>query len=480
VAFTEPAFLFLFLPVVLALYFCVGKRAQNIFLAVASVLFYTLGEPAMVMLMLVSCLFNYACARKLDRMEDGRQRAILLAVAVAANLGALGIFKYLNFAVDSLNLLIAAAGADPIRLRPIRLPLGISFYTFIALSYVIDVYRREVRSDGSPLNVILYLSFFPRLAAGPIVRYRDGAPQMAERSIRLADFAAGVRRFIVGLGKKMIVANAVAQPADAIFSLPAAELTAGLAWLAVLCYTIQIYFDFSGYSDMAIGLGRMFGFRFPENFNYPYAAVSIADFWRRWHISLSAWFRDYLYIPLGGSRVAPSKVYRNLLIVFLLCGLWHGARWSFVVWGLYYGAFLIIERLGLLDRVISRPGPLRHLYVLLVVAIGWVLFRAGTLSAAAAMLAAMAGFGSGAVQQTRSFVDPAIVGAILIGMVGSAPWVPWLRNTIQRWDEFKTPAAALGRSAFKLGGLTWLLVVLFVSIALSAAGTYNPFIYFQF
>jgi alginate O-acetyltransferase complex protein AlgI len=478
VVFTEPTFLFLFLPVVLGLYFGLRKPCRNALLTVVSVFFYTLGEPDLVALLLTSCLLNHACARRLEQMDDGRKRRILLGVCIAGNLAALGIFKYLNFAVESLNVLLTAAGADAIALRRIHLPLGISFYTFHALSYVIDVYRREVRAAKSPTSAMLYLSLFPQLVAGPIVRYHDLAPQIAERAVRLEDFAAGIRRFIVGLGKKMIIANTVARPADALFSLPTADLTAGLAWLGILCYAIQIYFDFSGSSDMAIGLGRMFGFRFRENFNYPYAAGSITDFWRRWHISLSTWFRDYLYIPLGGSRMAPLGVYRNLLIVFLLCGLWHGASWNFVVWGLFHGGFLVLERLGVLKGITARPGPLRHFYVLLVVAVGWVFFRAETLTAAFGFLAAMAGFGSGAAQQVRFFLDPVALGAILIGVVGSAPIVPWLQTKSQRWKEFR--GASLVQGVFELGSLAGLLVVLFVSITLSAAGTYNPFIYFRF
>jgi alginate O-acetyltransferase complex protein AlgI len=476
--FTEPAFLFLFLPVVLGLYFGVRQGWRNALLTVASVFFYTLGEPDLVVLLLASCLLNHACARRLDAMEDGRRRRILLGVCVAGNLAALGVFKYLNFAVESLNVLLTSAGANAIVLRRIHLPLGISFYTFHALSYVIDVYRREVRAARSAARAMLYLSLFPQLVAGPIVRYHELAPQIAQRVVRLEDFAAGIRRFIVGLGKKMIIANTVARPADTLFSLPTADLTAALAWLGVLCYTIQIYFDFSGYSDMAIGLGRMLGFRFPENFNYPYAAGSITEFWRRWHISLSTWFRDYLYIPLGGSRRAPLVVYRNLLIVFLLCGLWHGASWNFVVWGLFHGGFLILERLGVLKDITARPGPLRHGYVLLVLAVGWVFFRADTLTAALGYLAAMAGLGSGAAQQVRFFLDPVAVGAIVIAVVGSVPMVPWLER--RPWQRKGFGGGPFVQGALEFGRVAGLLAVLFVSITLSAAGTYNPFIYFRF
>ncbi len=257
----------------------------------------------------------------------------------------LGVFKYANFFADNVNALLQAAHVQPVAVPHVLLPIGISFFTFHAISYVIDVSRRDATAQKSPVHAALYLLLFPQLIAGPIIRYRDIADQLARRIVSIDDFAYGVRRFVIGLAKKVLIANVVAGPADKIFSLPAAELSAAHAWLGIVCYTLQIYFDFSGYSDMAIGLGRMFGFRFPENFRWPYVATSVTAFWRRWHISLSTWFRDYLYIPLGGNRVSPARRYFNLITVFFLCGLWHGASWNFVIWGLWHGAFLVIERL---------------------------------------------------------------------------------------------------------------------------------------
>jgi alginate O-acetyltransferase complex protein AlgI len=331
-------------------------------------------------------------------------------------------------------------------------------------------------SQKSPVHAALYLLLFPQLIAGPIIRYRDIADQLARRSVTLDDFAAGVRRFIVGLGKKVLVANIVAAPADQIFALGAAQLTTPLAWLGIACYTLQIYFDFSGYSDMAIGLGRMFGFRFPENFRWPYVAGTIQEFWRRWHISLSTWFRDYLYVPLGGSRTTPARTYRNLVIVFFLCGLWHGASWNFVIWGLFHGFFLVVERLGLAAVLHRLWAPVRHAYVLLVVMVSWVFFRANTLPEAMAFLSALCG-ATEAVSPPLTFqwyLTPELMLALAAGIAGSAPLVPALGASLERG-----PAPGRARlvdlaSAVALGG------IFFASILQLAARTYNPFIYFRF
>src|SRR5947208_3765821 len=296
--------------------------------------------------MLASIAFNYWMAIAIDRRRGDPQAPWFLAVAVGVNLVVLCVFKYANFFSDNVNALFLVLGVDPVVVPRVLLPIGISFFTFHAISYVVDVYRRDATAQKSPVHAALYLLLFPQLIAGPIIRYRDIADQLARRTVRLDDFAYGVRRFVIGLAKKVLIANVVAGPADAIFGMPAAQLSAAHAWLGIVCYTLQIYFDFSGYSDMAIGLGRMFGFRFPENFRWPYIAASVQEFWRRWHISLSTWFRDYLYVPLGGNRVPPARTYRNLVTIFFLCGLWHGASWNFVLWGLWHGAFLVVERVA--------------------------------------------------------------------------------------------------------------------------------------
>lgn len=373
--FSSIIFLFQFLPLCLLLYFLAGKRLRNLLLLIASLVFYAWGESYYVLLMLVSILVNYICGLMIDRYR-GRQAARgFLIAAIAFNVLSISVFKYANFLVDNLNTVLSQIGAGPIELAPIHLPIGISFFTFQAMSYAVDVYRRDASVQRNPLNIGLYIALFPQLIAGPIIRYHDIAAQLIRRRVRLDDLSYGIERFVVGLGKKVLIANQVAIIADQVFSFPYETLTPGVAWLGVLCYTLQIYFDFSGYSDMAIGLGRMFGFHFLENFNYPYISRSIREFWRRWHISLSSWFRDYLYIPLGGNHKGPLRTYLNLLIVFFLCGLWHGAGWNFVIWGLLHGLFLVIERLGF-EKILNRCwSPLRYLYVMLVVCTGWVFFE---------------------------------------------------------------------------------------------------------
>ena len=494
--FTEPTFLFVFLPVLLGLYALPWRFSRNALLLVASIAFYATGGGAFTWLMLGSIAVNYLAALRIDRLGqlgDAPAATRLLRITVAANLLVLGVFKYAGFVVTNVNTALGVAGLAPLVVPAIALPIGISFFTFHAISYVVDVKRGDAVAQKGPVAAALYLLLFPQLIAGPIIRYRDIAAQLATRTIGRADLAYGARRFIVGLAKKMLVANIVAGPADQIFALPAAQLTAPLAWLAVVCYTLQIYFDFSGYSDMAIGLGRLFGFRFPENFRYPYAAASVQDFWRRWHISLSTWFRDYVYVPLGGNRGSPGRTHLNLVTVFFLCGLWHGASWTFVAWGLFHGAFLVLERLrasadGVPGRAPRRaPGLVRraagHAYALAVVMVGWVLFRADTLAGAGAMLGALVGLGAGApTAYTWSwYVTPELMLALGAGVVGATPVLPLLIRRLRR---------AGGGAAGNTGTtLPWapsavaavgLALLLGASIMLSAARTYSPFIYFRF
>jgi alginate O-acetyltransferase complex protein AlgI len=486
VLFTEPTFLFLFLPLLLALYYAglpsvvlakQGREWRNRLLLAASVLFYARGAGAFTALVLTSIAFNYVAALAVNRWRDTPAGRWVLGGAVAVNLMVLLVFKYADFTIENVNVALAAFGARPFALPHLLLPIGISFFTFHAISYVVDVHRQDASAQKRPVEAALYLLVFPQLIAGPIVRYRQIATQLTERVTTTPDFAYGVQRFIVGLGKKMLIANTLAGPADRIFGMPAGEITTAHAWLAVVCYTLQIYFDFSGYSDMAIGLGRMFGFRFPENFNYPYIASSVQDFWRRWHMSLSAWFRDYVYIPLGGNRTSSGRMYFNLVLVFFLCGLWHGASWTFVVWGLFHGLFLVIERVGLAARLQRWPRALRHAYLLLVVMIGWVFFRADTFSSALLMLGAMAGVG-GHLSTPYSpawYLTPQVLVTLLAGALGSTPAVA----SLTRWRD-RTADTALVRPAWDFATVAALLVVFVGAIAQSAAGTYNPFIYFRF
>ncbi len=482
--FTAPSFLFVFLPLVLALHVVPHAAWRNWLLLAASVVFYASGAGAFTSLILTSIAVNYVAALAIDRHRGRPAGRWLLRATVAANLVVLAVFKYAGFLGANLNAALNVAGGTPLPVPDITLPIGISFFTFHAISYVVDVARGDAVAQKGPVEAALYLLLFPQLIAGPIIRYREIAGQLSRRLVTTADVALGARRFVVGLAKKTLVANTVAAPADQLFALPSAELTAATAWLAVVCYTLQIYFDFSGYSDMALGLGRMFGFRFPENFRYPYVATSVQDFWRRWHLSLSAWFRDYLYVPLGGNRVAPVRVYVNLVTVFALCGLWHGASWTFVVWGLYHGTFLVLERLASHDRAATTPGPLRmatgHVYALVVVMVGWVFFRADSLAGAFGVLAAMSGLG-GAVPARFDvwwYLTPEVALAIVAGAIGAMPVAPLLAS---RLAPASTPDRPATMGALASAGTVAVVGVLLVaSLLLSAAGTYSPFIYFRF
>jgi len=382
------------------------------------------------------------------------------------------ISSFLDPASPWRALLVTDAGG-------IRLPIGISFFTFQALSYVIDVYRREGAAQRNPLNFGLYIALFPQLIAGPIVRYRDIAIELAERTVNVDGFARGVRRFVIGLGKKMLIANVLAAVADKIFALDPHSLDAGTAWLGTLCYTAQIYFDFSGYSDMAIGLGLMFGFHFLENFDYPYVARSITEFWRRWHISLSTWFRDYLYKPLGGNRSGRGRTYVNLLVVFFLCGLWHGAAWNFVVWGLFHGTFLVLERVVRGER---RAGGswIGLPYTLLVAMVGWVFFRAPSLAHALEHLRAMFGFGHGDGRAVHAglYLDRLVWTVLIAALVGSTPCV----RALGRWRERRLAGRSADALDLALEGASVVCVfaVLVLASMRLSAGTYNPFIYFRF
>ena len=363
------------------------------------------------------------------------------------------------------------------------LPLGISFFTFHKISYKVDVWRGVAEVRRKPMDLMLYILLFPQLIAGPIVRYNEIAHELVKRTCTRKDFAEGVQRFIMGLGKKMIIANTVAYTADQIFNAPLNHLTTAVAWLGVFCYAIQIYFDFSGYSDMAIGLARMFGFHFPENFNYPYISTSITEFWRRWHMSLSRWFRDYLYIPLGGSKRGALRTYLNLSLVFFLCGLWHGASLHFVIWGLYQGALLIIERLGFGKLLNACPRVLRHVYALAAIMFGWAIFRVENLAGVTGYLAALLGMGhgDGTVLSPSVFVNKELLIIFVIAIIGATP----IRSVMRSLSE-RMLSASRGRKYTAVNattailGVAWQLAVLFYSLVMIAAQSYNPFIYYRF
>ncbi|MBF0557065.1 MAG: MBOAT family protein [Nitrospirae bacterium] len=489
--FSSPLFLFLFLPLTLLIGLSLkNTQIRNVFLLAVSMLFYAWGEGAFLLLMLLSILINYFFAFLLeDSHLVAPKRA--LAYAVIANLSLLVFFKYANFIVNNLNYLVVYAGYEKIVMKEVHLPLGISFYTFHSLSYVIDLYRKQTKGEYTDVkkaslpNLALYIMFFPQLVAGPIIRYHDVAAQLLTRATTIDKFATGVRRFTLGLGKKVLIANAMGGVADKIFAIPGHELTAPLAWLGVVTYSLQIYFDFSGYSDMAIGLGRMFGFEFLENFNYPSIAKSIREFWQRWHISLSRWFRDYLYVPLGGNRVSTGRLYLNLLIVFFCTGFWHGASWNFVVWGLFHGLFMVLERLGL-EKLLKRVwSPVAHVYALSIVLVGWVFFRADTFQYAAAFLKAMAGLGAGngMLYPMGTFLNNEILIVLPVGIIFSAPVVPLIATLYDRLKLILEENLFLSDIyKFSMSGLyiVFLFLALLASAMSLATGTYNPFIYFRF
>lgn len=406
--FSSVVFLFFFLPLVLTLYLFPSNKWRNGFFLGAGFAFYTFTEGGFVLVLLASIAGNYLFGIWLDHAHkssgtDGAMgtssarnrvfasRRFILTCGICFNLGILVAFKYANFAISNLNALLKEAGVPLVSMGSIYVPLGISFFTFHAISYLMDVYRGNASVLKNPAALAVYIAAFPKILAGPIALYRNTAAQLTTRIITGDAFLYGIERFITGFAKKILIANPLSTVADAAFGVPGAAIDMPSAWVGIICYTLQIYFDFSGYSDMAIGLGRMFGFTFPENFNFPYISQSVREFWRRWHISLSTWFREYLYIPLGGNRCPPARVYFNLILVFLLCGLWHGASWNFVVWGAWYGLFLSLERTTLGKLLESAWRPVRHLYLLVVVVAGWVFFRADSLSHAAAYLAAMFG-----------------------------------------------------------------------------------------
>ncbi|MEA2879125.1 MAG: alginate O-acetyltransferase complex protein AlgI [Hyphomicrobiales bacterium] len=471
--FSSPVFLFYFLPLFLICYFLLPYK--NAVTLAFSLIFYAWGEGVYVLLMIASGVANYAFALWIAEAEGNRKPAVL-AVGVAANLAALIFFKYAGFLVTALNAVLPVSLPVP----AVHLPIGISFFTFHAISYLVDVYRGDFRAERNVLNVLLYIALFPQLIAGPIVRFGTVRKEIHQRTVTFEKFALGLKFFVIGLGQKVLLANTLATPVDAIFKLPVESLDAWLAWLAVAAYTLQIYFDFAGYSNMAIGLGLMIGLYFPLNFNYPYISQSITEFWRRWHISLSTWFRDYLYIPLGGNRHGSLRTYANLLTVFVLCGLWHGASATFLIWGLYHGLFLVIERLGF-NRVLARTLPeLRHLYALLVVMIGWVFFRADNLGQALGFLKAMAGFGrgDGIIHSVWERLLPDVALALAIGALAATPYLAQVgRRLVGAFSIEKFDNVPLAPQLLMAAGL---YVVFVLSVTSIAGGNYNPFIYFRF
>jgi len=479
--FTNPAFLFLFAPAVLGAYYMAPAGLRNTLLLGASLFLYAWGEQAYVSVLLVSIAINYAVSLTINRTTAALTRRMLLAAGVALNLSLLAAFKYLPFLAQNCNAILIHLNVRPFAVPSTHLPVGISFYTFMGISYIVDAYRGQVEAQPSVWQFGLYLSLFPHLIAGPIVRYCDIAGQLRARHAGLHDLASGIRRFIIGLGKKVLIGNTVALAADSIMQLPQAQLTAPVAWLGIGCYSLQIYYDFSGYTDMAIGLARMFGFSFPENFNYPYVSRSITEFWKRWHMTLSTWLRDYLFFPLG-VRGGRSRMFRNVLIVFALCGLWHGASWHFVIWGIFQGMFLVLERIWLLKALDWLPRPVSHGYALAVIFTGWVLFRAENLQHAFAYIGSMYGTWSlPGLRELTAYLTPEATIAIVIGILGCMPVLPAVNRWLaRRMDHLEPPTAMLFEAVTGTIRIGAHAAVLLGSLALIAAGTYHPFIYFRF
>lgn len=465
--FSSTTFIFLFLPIVSATYLLARKEIRNNLLLLASLFFYAWGEPRYLLIMLLTILINYVGANYISRSKNERHRKILLVLSIIADLGCLFYFKYFNFFIENLNNITHLN----LHFIDVVMPIGISFYTFQAMSYLIDVYRCDVKAQKSIYNLALYITLFPQLIAGPIVKYHDVEEQISNRDSTFEKVSYGIKRFIIGLSKKMIIANTLGVVADQIFSAPAQSLDTPTAWLGAITYSLQLFYDFSGYSDMAIGLGSIFGFKFLENFNYPYISKSITEFWRRWHISLSTWFKEYLYIPLGGNRVSKNRTYLNLLIVFLATGFWHGAAWNFIVWGLWHGFFIVLEKITGWHKMETKNIfhlCLKHLYASLVFIIGWVMFRAENMTYAFHYIQNMFGLTKIAKLQHINGLDMQSGVILVVALVCATPIFHKMLDIPYKHKIL--------RSLVNI----WLMILFIISLSIIANATYNPFIYFRF
>lgn len=466
--FSSIVFLFTFLPLILLIYFLVPKKLRNLVLLLGSLVFYAWGEPVYIFLMIFSIAFNYICGLDIARnLEEPIKAKRSLGFNIVVNLLMLGFFKYEGFLLDTINMVLPF----DIPYRALPLPIGISFYTFQILSYIIDVYRGQVEVQRNILNFAVYVTMFPQLIAGPIVQYSDIERQLRERVESWDKFGEGVLFFIRGLSKKVLLANAIGLVFDQVIALKMGQVSVVTAWIGCAAYTFQIYFDFSGYSDMAIGLGKMFGFEFRMNFFYPYTSKSITEFWRRWHISLGTWFREYVYIPLGGNRVTTLKHIRNIMVVWMLTGLWHGASWNFVAWGLYYGILLLIEKYALAPLLERLPSVIRHTYSMILVMIGWVFFFSENLSAAVTYLQLMLGMGGhGFIDREALYLLKTNIIPLIIMILVSTPFV----NTI--YEKF-----IYGGEKVRTGANCIVYAVMFLlCVAFLVTESYNPFLYFRF
>ncbi|MFR3559162.1 MAG: MBOAT family O-acyltransferase [Paraclostridium sordellii] len=466
--FSSLVFLFVFLPLIIFLYYISKDKYKNYLILVASLFFYAWGEPIYIVIMLVSIAVNFILGKKVCKENIGSNRNIWLAMSIVFNISMLGVFKYTGFFIENINRILKNNITDP----GIALPLGISFFTFQAMSYVIDVYRDDAKVQKNLLHLALYISLFPQLVAGPIVRYQTVADQIENRKHTMQKFENGVSRFIIGLSKKVLLSNSLGMLADSVFNTKISELTVLSGWLGIIAYSLQIFFDFSGYSDMAIGLGNMFGFEFLENFNYPYISKSASEFWRRWHISLGSWFRDYIYIPLGGNKKGKLRNYINLFIVWFLTGFWHGASWTFIAWGLYFGVLIAIEK-AFLGKILGKIyPPISHLYLVLVVMIGWIFFRANSFTYAFNYIKLLFGLDNNLLYNNLTIMYLNDYGYIIVlSVIFSVPIIPILKNKLHKFKE--THVYYIIRSIIFMSMFGAIVIELVNS-------TYNPFLYFRF
>jgi len=471
--FTSVFFLFLFLPSTKLFNWLFIKKLklQNLVLMLSSLFFYYWGEKNHIVIMLTCTIINFTIGILIENSSQQKQRKFFLITSVTASLSILIYFKYFNFFLSSAAYFF---NANVTQFVKIALPLGISFYTFHALSYVVDVYWRKIKAERSLINFICYISLFPQLVAGPIVRYSDIGHSFYHRYITRVGFRNGILRFSFGLGKKILIADVISNVADAIFVLHYDQLTFGLAWLGAISYALQIYFDFSGYSDMAIGLGLMFGFKYKENFRFPYSATSIQDFWRKWHISLSSWFRDYIYIPLGGNQRSQNRTYFNLIIVFGLCGLWHGANYTFILWGLFHGLFLILERTPWGVFIRALPSFAQHFYVLFIVTLGWVFFREEGLHNALYFINAMFSASGLNIDRVLIHINIIVILAYSIGLMLALGMNKYIRDYLTFYRN-KSLIKIYRELSILMG-----LIVLLISVLSLSNNTYTPFLYFRF
>lgn len=484
--FSQLTFLYYFLPIVMIVYFFASDKIRNVLIFITGLLFYAWGEPFYVCLMLLSTAIDYTAGRLMAKYDDdNKKRKICLIVSVCMNVGLLAIFKYSDFLIDSFNGVFGTSVTNPVVLvnkalnslypfglneKRVELPIGISFYTFQSMSYTIDLYLRNIKVQKSFLNFASYVSLFPQIVAGPIVRYEDVANELESRTVNIAKISAGIGLFVKGLAKKVLLANNIGMVWTQIKAMDYSTISVATAWLGIIAFAFQIYFDFSGYSDMATGLGKMLGFEFPKNFDHPYISKSISEFWRRWHITLGSWFRSYVYIPLGGNRNGNFKTYRNLFITWALTGLWHGASWNFILWGLFFGVLIIIERLGFGKILEKLPSAVSMLYTFVMVLFGWVLFDTDTLADAGRYYAAMFGASGSLVDSYARYTIASnavmLTLCILIsGGLGS--------RLISFCEEKNKRASAVAGVAVKIGGLL-------ICTAYLVGATYNPFLYFRF